>query len=120
MAKGIKKANRAAQDDKEKTEKAAANAERERQKAEQQKAQQWQQRARAVATTMSQAELTAKINQLDSVLDDLDLGLYSLTLSLSKTLADQPRKIHRRTFGEKRLVASSWPHRYQPIGCEIT
>src|SRR5699024_12563921 len=45
MAKGITKANRAAQDDKEKAEKAVANAEQERQKAEQQKAQQEQQLA---------------------------------------------------------------------------
>lgn len=39
---------------------------------------QWQQRARVAAANMSQAELTAKIKQLDSVLDDMDLGLYSL------------------------------------------
>ena len=40
--------------------------------------QQWQQRARAAAANMSQNELIAKEKQLDSVLDDLDLGLYSL------------------------------------------
>lgn len=40
--------------------------------------QQWQQRAKAVAATMSQAELVAKEKQLDSLLTDLDLGLYSL------------------------------------------
>ena len=45
MAKGITRANRAAQDDKEKAEKAAATADQERQKAEQQKAQQEQQLA---------------------------------------------------------------------------
>lgn len=39
---------------------------------------QWQQRAKAVAATMSQAELIAKEKQLDSLLTDLDLGLYSL------------------------------------------
>lgn len=59
MAKGIKKANRAAQDDKEKTEKAAANAEQERQKAEQQKSQQEQQ----LATQRQQ--LKALQDQLD-------------------------------------------------------
>lgn len=40
--------------------------------------QQWQQRARAVAATMSQAELKAKEQQLDLLFDDLNLGLYSL------------------------------------------
>lgn len=39
--------------------------------------QKWQQRARAVAATMSQDELKAKEKQLDSLLTDLDLGLYS-------------------------------------------
>lgn len=45
MAKGITRANRAAQDDKEKAEQAKATADQERQKAEQQKAQQEQQLA---------------------------------------------------------------------------
>lgn len=40
--------------------------------------QQWQQRAKAVAATMSQAELKAKEKQLDRLLTDMDLGLYSL------------------------------------------
>ena len=40
--------------------------------------QQWQQRARVDAANMSQAELKAKEKQLDSLLTDLDLGLYSL------------------------------------------
>lgn len=40
--------------------------------------QQWQQRAKAVAATMSQAELKAKEKQLDLLFDDLNLGLYSL------------------------------------------
>ena len=39
---------------------------------------QWQQRARADAANMTRAELIAKEKQLDSLLDDLDLGLYSL------------------------------------------
>lgn len=40
--------------------------------------QQWQQRAKAAAANMSQDELIAKEKQLDSLLTDLDLGLYSL------------------------------------------
>lgn len=36
------------------------------------------QRAKADAANMSQAELKAKIKQLDSLFDDLNLGLYSL------------------------------------------
>jgi hypothetical protein len=36
------------------------------------------QRAKAVAANMSQAELLAKEKQLDSLLTDMDLGLYSL------------------------------------------
>lgn len=40
--------------------------------------QQWQQRARVAAANMSQAELKAKEQQLDRLLDDMDLGLYSL------------------------------------------
>lgn len=39
---------------------------------------QWQQRAKADAANMSQAELLAKEKQLDSLLTDMDLGLYSL------------------------------------------
>lgn len=39
--------------------------------------QQWQQRARVDAANMSQAELKAKEQQLDSLLDDMDLGLCS-------------------------------------------
>lgn len=39
--------------------------------------QQWQQRARVDAANMSQAELKAKEKQLDLLLTDLDLGLYS-------------------------------------------
>lgn len=38
---------------------------------------QWQQRAKAAAANMSQAELIAKERQLDSLLTDMDLGLYS-------------------------------------------
>lgn len=56
--------------------------------------QQWQQRAKAVAANMSQAELLAKEQQLDRLLDDLDLGLYSLggqsIQSLSRSTA-KPR-----------------------------
>lgn len=40
--------------------------------------QQWQKRAKADAANMSQAELKAKEQQLDRLLDDMDLGLYSL------------------------------------------
>src|SRR5699024_301073 len=65
MAKGITKANRAAQDDKEKAEKAVANAEQERQKAEQQKAQQEQQ----LATQRQQ--LKALQDQLDEAKNQL-------------------------------------------------
>ena len=65
MAKGITKANRAAQDDKEKAEKAVANAEQERQKAEQQKAQQEQQ----LATQRQQ--LKALQDQLDEANNQL-------------------------------------------------
>ena len=65
MAKGITRANRAAQDDKEKAEKAAANADQERQKAEQQKAQQEQQ----LATQRQQ--LKALKNQLDEANNQL-------------------------------------------------
>lgn len=39
---------------------------------------QWQQRARAAAANMTREELIAKEQQLDSLLTDLDLGLYSL------------------------------------------
>lgn len=39
--------------------------------------QQWWQRAKKDAANMSQAELKAKEKQLDSLLDDMDLGLYS-------------------------------------------
>lgn len=39
---------------------------------------QWQQRARAAAANMSREELLAKEKQLDSLLTDMDLGLYSL------------------------------------------
>lgn len=40
--------------------------------------QQWWQRARADAANMSQDELIEKERQLDRLLDDMDLGLYSL------------------------------------------
>lgn len=39
--------------------------------------QQWQQRAKAAAANMSREELIEKERQLDRLLDDLDLGLYS-------------------------------------------
>lgn len=39
---------------------------------------QWQQRAKAAAANMTRDELIAKEKQLDRLLDDLDLGLYSL------------------------------------------
>lgn len=38
---------------------------------------QWQQRAKAAAANMSQAELIEKERQLDRLLTDMDLGLYS-------------------------------------------
>ncbi|MFR0593524.1 hypothetical protein ACLUWM_09775 [Limosilactobacillus mucosae] len=57
--------------------------------------QKWQQRARAVAATMSQAELVAKEKQLDLLFDDLNLGLYSLggqsVQDLSRSTATPPR-----------------------------
>ena len=57
--------------------------------------QQWQQRARAVAATMSRAELIAKEKQLDRLFDDLNLGLYSLggqsVQDLSRSTATPPR-----------------------------
>lgn len=56
---------------------------------------QWQQRAKAVAATMSQDELKAKIKQLDLLLTDLDLGLYSFDAQsiqdLSRSTATPPR-----------------------------
>lgn len=56
---------------------------------------QWQQRARADAANMSQAELIAKEKQLDSLLTDLDLGLYSFDSqsiqALSRSTATPPR-----------------------------
>lgn len=39
--------------------------------------QKWQKRAKAAAANMSQDELIEKERQLDSLLDDMDLGLYS-------------------------------------------
>lgn len=65
MAKDITRANRAAQDDKEKAEKAVANADQERQKAEQQKAQQEQQ----LATQRQQIKILQE--QLDDANDQL-------------------------------------------------
>ena len=65
MAKGITRANRAAQDDKEKAEKAAAIADQERQKAEQQKAQQEQQLA------IQRQQLKALQDQLDEANNQL-------------------------------------------------
>lgn len=57
--------------------------------------QQWQQRARVDAANMSQAELKAKEKQLDLLLTDLDLGLYSFDAQsiqdLSRSTATPPR-----------------------------
>ncbi|MDC2845180.1 hypothetical protein PO185_05815 [Limosilactobacillus mucosae] len=56
---------------------------------------QWQQRAKADAATMTRAELIAKEKQLDSLLTDLDLGLYSFDAQsiqdLSRSTATPPR-----------------------------
>ena len=54
--------------------------------------QQWQQRARAVAATMSQDELKAKEKQLDSLLTDLDLGLYSFDAQSVQALSRSKAK----------------------------
>lgn len=78
MAKGITRANRAAQDDKERAEKAVANAEQERQKAEQQKAQQEQldeannqlKRRKQQRIKNAQNELTDGNNQPINVTED--------------------------------------------------
>lgn len=78
IAKGITRANRAAQDDKERAEKAVANAEQERQKAEQQKAQQEQldeannqlKRRKQQRIKNAQNELTDGNNQPINVTED--------------------------------------------------
>ena len=53
---------------------------------------QWQQRAKAAAANMSQDELKAKERQLDSLLDDLNLGLYSFDAQSVQALSRSTAK----------------------------
>jgi uncharacterized phage infection (PIP) family protein YhgE len=50
------------------------------------------QRAKKDAANMSQAELKAKIKQLDSLLDDMDLGLYSFDAQSIQALSRSTAK----------------------------
>lgn len=54
--------------------------------------QKWQQRARAVAATMSRAELIAKEKQLDLLLTDMDLGLCSFDAQSVQALSRSTAK----------------------------
>lgn len=82
MAKGITRANRAAQDDKEKAEQAAANANQERQKAEQQKAQQEQQ-------------LATQRQQLKVLQDQLDEANNQLKRRKQQRIRNAQREINQ-------------------------
>lgn len=66
--------------------------------------QQWQQRAKADAANMSQAELIAKEKQLDLLLTDMDLGLYSFD---AQSIQDLSRSTAKPRLGLYPVRATS-------------